>query len=284
MMTGRYRSTVVVGVDGSPDARAAVDYAATEAVRRHLPLRLVHGLRPPAAYSMGSLVAIDVSRILADLRAMLAAVAAEVQIRYPGLEAEIGVTAGVPAAVLVEESRSAALVVVGSRGIGGFRGRLVGSVSAQVAAYAHAPVIVVRPPVPGEPGMGVVVGVDGSPGSPATLEFAFDEAAAHGNRLVAVYAWEAHPQEVDAQREADRALAELLAGWPEKYPDVIVERRAVHSRDPVGTLLAESRNAALVVVGHRGRGGFAGLRLGSVSDGLVRHACRTVAVVHGGMP
>jgi len=233
-------------------------------------------------YSMGSLVAVDMSRILADLRAMLDAVAAELHVRYPHLEIATGVTAGVPAGVLIEESRTAALVVVGSRGVGGFRGRLVGSVSAQVASYAHAPVIVVRPPVDGDPGTGVVVGVDGSPGAAAALEFAFDEAEAHGNRLVAVYAWDAGDAEVGAREEADRALAELLAGWPDKHPDVTVERRAVRSRHPVETLLVEGRNAALLVVGRRGRGGFAGLLLGSVSDGLVRHAHRPVAVVHGG--
>ena len=175
-MTSIHRAPVVAGVDGSPDSLVATDVAAGEAARRHLPLRLVHGLRPPAAYSFGALVAIDVSSILADLREMLHTVATDVQGRYPDLTIETSVTAGDPAGVLVEESRTASLVVVGSRGLGGIRGMLAGSVSAQVAAHAHAPVIVVRPPAADDPepdraGTGVVIGVDGSPGSTAALEF-----------------------------------------------------------------------------------------------------------------
>jgi nucleotide-binding universal stress UspA family protein len=296
-MTSLHHAAVVVGVDGSPDSHAAADYAATEASRRHLPLRLVHGLQTPSAYSLGTLVAIDLSTVIADLRAMLDAAAADLRIRYPRLEVTTEVTAGDPAGVLVEESRAATLVVVGSRGLGGIRGMLAGSVSAQVAAHAHAPVIVIRPPAPDQPepdrpSIGVVVGVDGSPGSTAALEFAFDEAEVHGSPLVAVYAWSTpptadlgpitprHDDPVEAQRDADRGLAELLAGWQEKHPGVAIERRAVHSLNPLDTLLTEGRDAALIAVGPRGRGGFVGLLLGCVSDGLVRHAHRPVAVVH----
>src|SRR5436309_642081 len=238
-MTSLYRAPAVVGVDGSPDSRVAAGLAAGEASRRGLPLRLVHGVQPPAAYSFGALVAIDLGAVLRDLRAMPQAVAADLRIRYPDLEMTIEVTAGDPAGVLIEESRTATLVVVGSRGLGGIRGMLAGSVSAQVAAHAHAPVIVVRPPAPDQPEPdrpdgGVVVGVDGSPGSTAALEFAFDEAEAHGGDLVAVYAWATppttnlgpitarHDDPVEAQREADRVLAELLAGWQEKHPGVAI--------------------------------------------------------------
>src|SRR3989440_2292478 len=296
-MTSLHRAPVVVGVDGSPDSRVAADYAAREAFRRGLPLRLVHGLQPPAAYSFGALVAIDLSAVLRDLRTMLDTVAADLRVRYPSVELTSEVTAGDPAGVLVEESRRATLVVGGSGGLGGIRGMLAGSVSAQVASHAHAPVIVVRPPAPDQPEPdrpdgGVVVGVDGSPGSTAALEFAFDEAEAHGGDLVAVYAWATppttnlgpitarHDDPVEAQREADRVLAELLAGWQEKHPGVAIERHAVHSLNPLDAMLTEGREAALIVVGPRGRGGFVGLLLGSVSDGLVRHAHRPVAVVH----
>jgi len=255
-MSHPHRAPVVVGVDGSPDARVAADHAAGEAARRHLPLRLVHGLRPPAAYSFGIPLAFDFGGIVRDLRAMLSAVAADLRVRYPDLEMTIEVTVGDPAGVLIDESRTATLVVVGSRGLGGVRGMLAGSVSAQVAAHAHAPVVVVRPPAPGQlgrAGTGVVVGVDGSPGATAALEFAFDEAEAHGNHLLVVYAWAA-PSTVDldpveAGLEADRVLAELLAGWQEKHPDVTIERLAVHSLNPLDALLTESRDAALIVVG-----------------------------------
>src|SRR5256885_12879461 len=288
-MTSLHRAPVVVGVDGSPDSRVAADYAAREAFRRGLPLRLVHGLQPPAAYSFGALVAIDLSAVLRDLRTMLDTVAADLRVRYPSLERTTEVPAGDPAGVLIEESRTATLVVVGSRGLGGIRGMLAGSVSAQVAAHAHAPVIVVRPPAPGQPEPDrpdgrVVVGVDGSPGSTAALEFAFDEAEAHGDRLVAVYAWATPPttnlgpitvrhyNPVEAQWEADRVLAELLAGWQEKHPGVAIERHAVHSLNPLDAMLTEGRHAALILVAPRGRCGFAGLLLGPGSDRPGRHA------------
>src|SRR2546421_4838050 len=130
----------------------------------------------------------------------------------------------------------------------------------------------------------VVVGVDGSPESAAALGFAFDEASARGLPLVAVYAWRALPSENlgpvtmrhydpdEAAQEAARLLAEQLAGWPAKYPDVSLERQAVLSFNPAETLVDASRTASLVVVGSRGRGGFAGLLLGSVSRALVPHA------------
>src|SRR5256885_7840908 len=150
-MTSLHRAPVVVGVDGSPASRVAAEFAAGEASRRGLPLRLVHGLQPPAAYSFGALIAIDLGAVIRDLRAMLETVATELRIRYPGLEMTTEVTAGDPAGVLIEESRTATLVVVGSRGLGGIRGMLAGSVSAQVAAPAHAPGLVVWPPAPRPP-------------------------------------------------------------------------------------------------------------------------------------
>jgi len=239
----------------------------------------VHGYAPPAAYSTGTLVAFETTAPLRELRTTLRGQADRLRERHPGLTVTTAVTAGYPAAVLIDESLTASLVVVGSRGLGGVRGMLAGSVGAQVAAHAYAPVIVVRTNRAAGPGTGVVVGVDGSPGATAALEFAFGEAEGFGNRLTAVYAWPAG-QPAEGQADADRYLAEWLAGWSEKYPDVTVERRAVPSHSPLETLIWESRDAGLVVVGPRGRGGFAGLLLGSVSDGLVRHAHRPVAVVH----
>jgi nucleotide-binding universal stress UspA family protein len=134
----------------------------------------------------------------------------------------------------------------------------------------------------------VVVGVDGSTGSAAAVEFAFEEAAARGTGLLAVYAWGVMPYDAGTddprieQRVADTALAEALAGWQDKYPEVPVEHRAMHSLVPVHTILDQSAGAGLIVVGPRGRGGFAGLLLGSVGDGPVRHADAPVAVVHTG--
>jgi len=289
-MTNIHLSPVVVGVDGSDDARLAVDLGAWEADRRHAPLRLVSGLQAVYMYGMVA-AAYDLGRQARDLADLLVAESARVAARYPDLTVETEVVRGAPASVLVDESTSAQLIVVGSRGLGGFASMVVGSVSAQVAAHAAAPVIVVRPPAPGNtreaPGTGpVVVGVDGSTGSATAVAFAFEEADARGTELIAVYAWGIMPHDVGGddprreQRVAETALVEALAPWQEKYPEVPVRNRAIHSLVPVSTILDESVGAGLIVVGPRGRGGFAGLLLGSVGDGLVRHADAPVAVVH----
>jgi nucleotide-binding universal stress UspA family protein len=281
---------VVAGVDGSTDAGLAIDLAAWEADRRHAPLRLVCGFRQVYAYGVLA-TGYDLDRQVRDLDDMLIAESARIGRRYPDLVVHTEVVGGVPASVLVDESASAQLVVVGSRGLGGFASLLLGSVSAQVAAHAKAPVIVVRPPATRGaremPGNGpVVVGVDGSTGSAPAVEFAFDEAAARGTGLIAVYAWGVMPYDAGnddprvEQHLADTALAEALIGWQEKYPEVPVQHRAIHSLVPVHTILDQSGDAGLIVVGPRGRGGFAGLPLGSVGDGLVRHAAAPVAVVH----
>jgi nucleotide-binding universal stress UspA family protein len=286
MMISTNIAPVVAGVEGSEDARLAVDLAAWEADRRHVPLRLVCGFQPVQVYGMVA-VGYDLEVQVRELRDMLSKEAARITQRYPDLTVATEVIRGLPSGVLVDESASASLVVVGSRGLGGFATLLAGSVSAQVAAHAKAPVIVVRPPAAHLPGAGpVVVGVDGSTGSAAAVEFAFEEAAARGTGLIAVYAWGILPKGAgdddpfQEQQAAETALAEALAGWQDKYPDVHVQRRAIHSLVPVHTILDESQDASLIVVGPRGRGGFAGLLLGSVGDELVRHASAPVAVVH----
>jgi nucleotide-binding universal stress UspA family protein len=292
-MAGQAGAPVVVGVDGSRDAQAALDYAAWEAHRRRRPLRLVHGFVPVRMYGPAIAGAQDVPTGAADL---VRDGAAAVRQRYPDLDVTAAVVAGSPAGVLVEQSPDAALVVVGSRGLGRFVGLLAGSVSSQVARYARSPVTVVRSPGWVPPAAGgatdVVVGVDGSSGGGSALGFAVDAAVARGGDLIAVYAWAEVPgdnldpggRQVDldeARAEADRLLSESLAGWQAEYPDLTVRRRAVHSYHPVPTLIDEASRAALIVVGARGRGGFAGLRLGSVGDGLLHHARQPVAVVHG---
>jgi nucleotide-binding universal stress UspA family protein len=292
-MGGQGRAPVVVGADGSKDAEAALDYAAWEASRRRLPLRVVHGFVPSRAYGPAIAGAEDVPP---GADAVVRDVAAEVTRRYPDVDVTATVVAGNPAGVLTEESHAAALVVVGSRGRGRFAELLAGSVSAQVATYARSPVIVVRSPgfVPSPDGKpaDVVVGVDGSSGGDAALCFAFEEALARRGDLIAVYVWQEMPDDnLDAgsqrpnldetRAEAERLLAEALAGWQSKYPDITVRRRTVHSYHPVPTLMEEARQASLIVVGSRGLGGFKGLLLGSVGDALLRHARQPVAIVHG---
>lgn len=283
---------VVVGVDGSPASLRAVDAAAWEAERRRVPLLLAFGymayvpISAPGWVPSGSVFELAEQDALAVLDEAKRRVAAA----YPGLTVHTRAINGPGASVLVTLSRDASLVVTGSRGRGGFAGLTLGSVAAQVAAHAHAPVLVVRPG--GDERGPVVVGVDGSPEAMAATEFAFDEASARGVPLVALYVWWSLPRKnlgpvtptrydaEEAQAEADRMLAEAIAGWKEKYPDVPVERRAVADMNPPAALVDASSGASLVVVGSRGRGGFASLLLGSVSRALVCHAKAPVAVVH----
>jgi nucleotide-binding universal stress UspA family protein len=281
---------VTVGVDGSPDSRAALAWAAREAVHRHVGLRLVHAHIPPLPDPINPYPAPVYQDAVHAARVLLAAEADHVSGEYPELSVQRVLVAGAPAGVLVEESRTAGLLVLGARGRGGFTRLLTGSVATQVADHAHSPVVVVRHDV--QPDGPVLVGVDGSAHSSAALGFAFDYAAAHGLPLVALYAWRAlppgnlgpvtvwHYDPDQAAQEAARLLAEQLAGWSTKYPDVPVTPRPVLSFNPAETLVDASPTASLVVVGCRGRGGFAGLLLGSVSRTLVHHAHAPLAVVH----
>jgi nucleotide-binding universal stress UspA family protein len=253
-------------------------------------LRLVHAFTPPLPDPRNPYPATAYEAGVRAARTVLATEADRVSGQYPSLSVQRVLTAGVPAGALVEESRTVGLVVLGARGRGGFTDLLTGSVATQVTAHAHCPVVVVRHDA--QPEGPVLVGVDGSAHSTAALGFAFDHAAAHGRPLVALYAWRAlppgnlgpvtvwHYDPDQAAQEAARLLAEQLAGWADKYPDLPVAQRAVLSFNPAETLIDASASASLVVVGCRGRGGFAGLLLGSVSRTLVHHAHAPLAVVH----
>lgn len=286
------RRPVVAGVDGSECSLQAVRWAAAEAARRRLPLRLVGA----HAWLSGRLVGdpglgVDYLAVLREAALERVAVAADAARQVaPGLEIEQADVTGLPVPVLRAESASAELVALGDRGLGGFTGLLVGSVAVELAAHASCPVVVVRGPEPDyvtplpEP---VVVGVDGSPASEAAVAFAFEAAALRGVPLVAVHVWHdvlidqtlAPLLDWDAIESDEReVLAERLAGWPAKYPDVPVRRLVVRDR-AARTLVEESGRAQLVVVGSRGRGGFRGLLLGSVSQALLHHAHCPVAVV-----
>jgi nucleotide-binding universal stress UspA family protein len=302
---------VVVGVNSSPDSDRVIGYAVGEARCRRRPLRLVHGFVPVPMFGPTPLVPYDIEAPLRTARSVLDDLAREVCQHDPALEVSTSVEVSSPARLLVEESREACLVVLGSRERSNLAALLTGSVGAQVAAHAHCPVVVLRGPVmrPGtaaaKPGGEqavaagarlaasgpIVVGVDGSTGAHNALDFAFDEAAARGTGVIAVYAWgvppggnlgpitRTHYDEAEAQEEADRLLSEATAGLSARYPDVPLERRAVHSFNPAITLMEVAATAALIVVGPRGRGGFASLLLGSVADSLVHHADRPVAIV-----
>ncbi|WP_320783267.1 universal stress protein [Streptomyces sp. CRN 30] len=286
---------VVVGVDGSASGLAAVEVAALEARSRRAALRVVHAFLWPAMHA--PLGPSPLGPPEGGLRNMVERLVKEAVERArataPGTEVEHAVLTGEPLTVLEAQSRTAELVVVGSRGTGGFVGLLVGSTAVHLAAHGRCPVLVVRErPHTGGP---VVLGVDGSAAGERAVDFAFAEAALRNAPLVALHAWTTWNAPMPAPQDAsmpyanarqalpegeERLLAEALTGRQDRYPGVPVERRVVHGRTREA-LIEASRSAQLLVVGGRGRGGFAGLLLGSVSQALLHHAHCPVAVVRG---
>ncbi|MFF2330815.1 MULTISPECIES: universal stress protein [unclassified Streptomyces] len=277
---------VIAAVDGSSHSREALDWAAHEAGRRNLPLVIVHARTPdrrtdPRAQQRGSRELLDrsvrrVSEIAPDLR--------------PSTLAPVDF----PASALTSLSRDASLVVVGSRGLGGFRSLMLGSNSLAVASMSTCPVVVVHGGTSGEDDgaaeafSDVVAGVAADESSEAVLEFAFATAASRpGARLRIVHGWTMFSSMVSggpvfdrdaAAGAAERTLAELTAGWREKYPQVDVVR------EPVGgsagrALVTASATAALTVIGRRRGGESLGLGLSPVAQTTLTHALGPVAVV-----
>jgi nucleotide-binding universal stress UspA family protein len=283
---------IVVGVDGSHCALQAVRWAAVEAAQRRRALRLVSTYAVPSGRLIGDPgFGVDYRTVVrgsADTHLAVAAAAATAEV--PGLAVERVPVEGFPAPVLRAESDDAALVVLGDRGLGGFTGLLIGSVAVALVPHTACPVVVVRGPEPAISAARtgpVVVGVDGSPDGEAAVAFAFEAAAVRGVPLVAVHTWldllvdptTAALLDLDALEDDERGvLAERLAGWSERYPDVAVRRLVVRDR-PAHALVQESKGAQLVVVGSRGRGGLAGMVLGSVSHAVLHHSHCPVAVV-----
>lgn len=291
---GAGNGPVVVGYDNSDEARFALAFAADQAADRQVPLRIVLAYTLVVTdLGLGTGVPWDEQMVdsIAELANKDAAEAADgVRAAHRDLAVEVIAQPGPAAAVILENAQDASLVVVGSRGRSGWRDKLVGGTSRQVATHCKAPTILVRTPEP--VGDRVVVGIDGSPDSVRALAFAFDYASRAGLRLEAVHSWDVPPigaitgvpspeppemVRTIANNEA-RAALEQLAGFGDRYPDVAVEHKIVRG-SPVKTLVTESQGAALVVVGSRGRGGFAGLVLGSVSHGVLHHATCNVAIV-----
>jgi nucleotide-binding universal stress UspA family protein len=281
---------IVTGVDGSPHSLHAVRWAAAEAERRGASLRIVYALAPWLFETNVEPRVREVRDWLRDSgQGVIDEAGAVARDRAPGVEVSAQMVPGGPSRALIEAAKDAAVLVVGGHGTGTLTGLLLGSVALQVATHAPCPTVVVRfgePPVE----RGVVVGVDGSDDSRAAIDFAFEEAALRKARLRAIIAW-THPASAapgDMQplvfdpeivtAEEERILAESLAGRREKFPDVDVVHDVVRGR-PTHVLAEASAKAALLVVGTRGRGGFQGLVLGSVSHALLHHAQCAIAIV-----
>ena len=284
-------SRVVVGVDGSATSLDAVRWATREAIRRHAPLELVtSSLFAPGTY--GDAISLRIGAFadpdVEAKRVLTAAVdVAHKTAAGNSLILDTRLEHGSAARNLTHFDVAPALIVVGSRGLGEFTGGLVGSVSTAVVSHAKCPVAVVKSNTVSDGP--VVVGVDCTSNSQPAIGFALREASMRGVDLVAVHAWsdlelgsvltrdEEGPW-ADSELAEKTSLAESLAGWSEDYPDVTIRRVVVQDR-PVRELVRASESAQLIVVGSRGRGGFASMLLGSTSRALLHSVDVPVVVV-----
>ncbi|WP_230196761.1 universal stress protein [Streptomyces coriariae] len=288
-MSGAHgREPIVVGVDPDPSKRLALAWAADEAERRRLPVRLVHAQGvPTGGYRSGEVLPSweEWNRTLHEAGGeVLKGAVAFVESRQPTVDVSTVLAEGEPAWVLREEARNASLVVVGSWHLSTRREMFTSaSVALPVSAHAPCPVVVVPEPehITQEPAH-FVVGVDGSPHAAAAVDLAFEEAALRGAALRALYAW--HPpllgvlDEDAAVRECRRVLSETVAGRTARYPGVELHHEVVLGH-PVRVLTEASEHALGLVVGTRGHGGFTGMLLGSVSQGVLHHAhCPVITV------
>jgi len=278
---------LVVGVDGSSASNAAVAWAARDAAMRNVPLTLVHMLSTyvptfPQIPLPGG-VAVwqeEDARLVLEEAAKLARESAGGSV-VVGTELK----SSPPIPTLVQLSEDADMVVVGSHGRGAVGRALLGSVSSGVLRGAACPVAIIPADEPDiREDAPVLVGIDGSPASELATAIAFDEASRRGVDLRAVHAW-SDVEILDLggldwpalQEESEQILAERLAGWQERYPDVAVQRLVVCDR-PARELVNQSKSAQLVVLGSRGRGGIARVLLGSVSNAVV-HSVHTPIIV-----
>lgn len=288
-----HASRVVVGVDASHHATKAAEWAAAEAVGRGVPLHVIHALdtdpgspffgqseRPGAGYQVGE-----------PGRQLLAEVKAHVLTLHPALEVITQLVHESAAGALVDASQQAELVVVGSRGRGGFAGLALGSVSTRLAAHAHCPTVILRAhnhdhgaSTTGDVVLGMQTGQSGQ-GEDSIL-FAFAQAARAGVGLRAVHAWAPYPghsqeyvsdTDILARQAAERMVADL-AGAREKFPDVPVTI-SVQRGHPSAILADASAQARLTVVGAHRHHGPLSLGLGPIIHGLLGHAHSPVAVV-----
>jgi nucleotide-binding universal stress UspA family protein len=279
---------VVVGVDVSRNHLATVDLAVAEAVRRSAPLLIVHIWpgRYLGAFRPRSLVPDE-----ADGRHLLDVAVRRAEHNAPNLEIATDLVEGGASAALTRRSAAARLLVVGHRDELPARPSW-GSTAAYLAHHSACPLLVHRGTAP-ERGP-VVLAASARDATTATVACAYEEAALSGSRLVAVHVWTnptgrnaSSPMAVSSgyvadRQEAERHLAEVLAGWGWSYPDVVVERVVLHDLDVAYTLERASRRGRLLVAGMGRNGRFAELLYGSLGMSLMRQApCPVLLVPHG---
>lgn len=289
-MPESFEGRVLVGFDGSPVASQALDWAATFCVKRSLPLYIMTAVQLPAP-AVGDGSWFDPASEILDEAASRELQEGLAQLResHPDLQVDGFTVTDSPARVLIEASETAEVVVVGSRGRGEIAGLMLGSVSNAVAAHARGPVVVVPKSVPADTDGPIVVGVDAGDDGRLALRFAVQRAAEVGAPVTVVHAWgamrswaqsdTAHAELAAAVEKASYELLDhVVAEVTNDLPDVAVTKVSKHG-SPSGSLVEMSRNARLVVVGSRGRGGFKGLLLGSTSRGVLHGSEAPVAII-----
>ncbi|GAA3388162.1 universal stress protein [Streptomyces roseoviridis] len=285
---------VTVGVDGAPECVAAAAWAAHEAVLRGVPLRVVHADPWPDGVKVRH-DAPEARRLWAEN--LLAAIVETARREHPSLEIETRHLSGQPAEALAEEAADAGLLVLGSRGLSGVRGFLLGSVGMATLHATERPVVLVRAPgrsaapeqaAPSSSSHTVVVGVDIDQYFAPLMDFACQEAAVRGGRVLALHGWRIPPVVRDAsalvaaEREMgpdmSRRLTQALEPWRRRFPSVeLAERCCVGGPAPL--LLDSARDADLVVVGRRVRRASLGTHIGPVTHAVMHHCAVPVAVI-----
>ena len=290
------QNVIVVAVDGSAASQTATRWAANTALKRKEPIRLVSTYSMPQfLYAEGMVppqelyddLEAEAMEKIDTARKIIAEFDESVEVSYQ-------VEEGNPIDMLLDISQDVTMIVMGSRGLGGFSGMVMGSVSAAVVSHAKCPVVVVREEsdVSTATKYGpVVVGVDGTGVAEKAIEMAFAEASARKAPLRAVHTWidmqvqaslagvsAAQSEWADIEKEQSELLAENLKEPREEYPDVEVKQLITRDR-PVSALTEAAEGAQLLVVGSHGRGGFKGMLLGSTSRALLQSAPCPMMVV-----
>ncbi|MEV6505245.1 universal stress protein [Streptomyces sp. NPDC051642] len=294
--------TVTVGLDGSAESRAAAEWAAREARLLGLPLKLVQVWEPvPAPMAQAPLLGAETQQYWTER--IRRETGEGIRLRHPGLDVTTEQLSGPPADLLASAAKDAELLVLGSRGLGGVRGFMVGSVGLSVVAHADRPVVFVRAgeqaadehaidpvglPSAAAPFRPVVLGLDIESPDDGLIGFAFAAVVRRGTSLRVVHGWNPaayHAYGLPVDLEVQRALAlrestaltEVLRPWREKFPEAEVTEECPYG-SPGNHLVDASRDASLVVVGRRVRRPL-GAHIGSVAHAVLHHSTAPVAVV-----
>lgn len=279
-MTG---NPIVVGADGSAESLRAVAWAAREARLRQAGLRIVAVPSLPPRMSPNPATRDSVAGLIEQaMQHTLAAAAQEATAQAPGLSVATQLLSGPPAEALVHSAADASMLVVGSRGAGGFTAMILGSVSRYAATHASCPVVVVREETMAAHRQ-IVVGIQEPQQSTAVLGFAFEEAALRRARLLAVHAWAwsvpgLPPGQPDESAADGAQLEAILASWRDKYPEVEASWEVVHAH-PGRVLAGASARADLVVLGRHGAARPQPPGVGSVTHSVLSHAHGPVVCV-----